>query len=230
MDPDECPHENINEHGWCSDCFLKVGLQFEMEDEGYHKITVTPGGSLETNIGNAPPEVMKIFRRLEEEQRLRGNKIRNDKKNSFILLYIAYNISGVEYNPLLLAKSFGFSRVHLNGCINNVSGSSLNPKIDVGEFRDKIPSIVLIKPQAFVESICENSGIMEYKDEIRQISIDFIEEYPEFIRYRPQHIACAITNNFCERNDIPLKQFTKINGITDGNLKALCVRLKDKGY
>ena len=230
MDPDECDHENINENGWCSDCFLKVGLQFEMDSDDYRKVSVTPGGSLETNIGNAPPEVMRIFRRIEDEQRKRGNKIRKDKKNAFILLYIAYNISGVEYNPLLLTKEFGFTRVHLNKCINNVSGSSLTPKIDVGEFRDKTTSVVLIKPHVFVDAICENSGIPEYAKELKERSRRFIEEYPDFIRYRPQHIACAIIKNFCDDIDIKLNHFTKINGITDNNLKSFALRLRAKGY
>lgn len=224
MDPEDCEHDNINENGFCMGCYHKVGIQFDTEDDRY-AVTTTPGGTLETNVGDAPPEVMTVFRRIQDEQQQRGNKIRRDKKNAFILMYISYVVSEIEFNPVILAKHFGFTRVQLNCCMKNISGSSLHPKIDIEEFRDKIPGVVLIQPSTFIESICKDSDLVEYEDELREKAKDFIAEHREFLRYRPQHVACGIVKNFCDTRGIKLNHFTKKNDITDANLKLMSERI-----
>ena len=175
-DLDNCIHDDIVE-GVCDNCGLMVGEGYDFSTEyskNYTKMNTTKVSILES-IEGLPEEVINAARsNIEKKQEENGKKIRNDAKNTFIVLYNAYLELGLDFKPHELAEKLKLNRKDINWCLKVSSGTSLT-KTSVSE-DNRYPSIVIISPVSFIESICKNNEISQYCDEIKDITREILEK------------------------------------------------------
>jgi len=218
-DLDNCIHDDIVE-GVCDNCGLMVGEGYDFSTEyskNYTKMNTTKVSILES-IEGLPEEVINAARsNIEKKQEENGKKIRNDAKNTFIVLYNAYLELGLDFKPHELAEKLKLNRKDINWCLKVSSGTSLT-KTSVSE-DNRYPSIVIISPVSFIESICKNNEISEYCDEIKDITREILEKKDILYSSRPEYVSYAIVKKYAEKNGISLKSFSKKNKISDNALK-----------
>jgi hypothetical protein len=218
-DLDNCIHDDIVE-GVCDNCGLMVGEGYDFSTEyskNYTKMNTTKVSILES-IEGLPEEVINVARsNIEKKQEENGKKIRNDAKNTFIVLYNAYLELGLDFKPHELAEKLKLNRKDINWCLKVSSGTSLT-KTSVSE-DNRYPSIVIISPVSFIESICKNNEISQYCDEIKDITREILEKKDILYSSRPEYVSYAIVKKYAEKNGISLKSFSKKNKISDNALK-----------
>ena len=218
-DLDNCIHDDIVE-GVCDNCGLMVGEGYDFSTEyskNYTKMNTTKVSILES-IEGLPEEVINTARsNIEKKQEENGKKIRNDAKNTFIVLYNAYLELGLDFKPHELAEKLKLNRKDINWCLKVSSGTSLT-KTSVSE-DNRYPSIVIISPVSFIESICKNNEISQYCDEIKDITREILEKKDILYSSRPEYVSYAIVKKYAEKNGISLKSFSKKNKISDNALK-----------
>ena len=218
-DLDDCIHEDIVE-GVCENCGLIVGEGYDFSTEyskNYTKMNTTKVSIIDT-IEGVPQEVIdKAKQNIETKQEESGKKIRNDAKNTFIVLYNAYLELGLDFKPHELANKLNLNRRDVNWCLKVSSGTSLS-KTSVSEDQN-YPSIVIISPVSFIDSICKNNEISEHCDEIKRITRKILEQKDILYSSRPEYVSFAIVKKYSEQNGITLKSFSKKNKISDNALK-----------
>lgn len=216
---DDCIHEDIVE-GVCENCGLIVGEGYDFSTEyskNYTKMNTTKVSILET-IEGIPEEVIKKAKmNIEHKQEESGKKIRNDAKNTFIVLYNTYLELGLDFKPHELAEKLKLNRKDVNWCLKVSSGTSLT-KNNVSE-DNKYPSIVIISPVSFIDSICKNNDISEHCEEIKLITREILEKNDILYASRPEYVSYAIIKRYAETKGISLKSFSKKNKISDNALK-----------
>lgn len=218
-DLDDCVHDEIVE-GVCENCGLIVGEGYDFSTEfskNYTKMNTTKVSIIDT-IEGIPKEVIdrakiNIEMKLEEN----GKKIRNDAKNTFIVLYNAYLELGLDFKPHDLAEKLGLNRKDVNWCLKVSSGTSLT-KSNISE-DNKYQPIVIISPVSFIDSICKNNDISEHCEEIKKITREILEQNDSLYSSRPEYVSYAIVKQYAEKHGMTLKSFSKKNKISDNALK-----------
>lgn len=210
-----CDHEIEN------DSCIKCGLIFEdyYDTKDYYSNNFPKISTNKTPIIDTidiPATIRtKVIQNMEKKQLETGKKVRNDTKNTFIEIYNAYLECGInDFDPHNLAKKLNLSRKDVNWCLKTTSGTCLNI-IDKNIFT----SIVIISPCAYVESVCKNNKIEKYKDEIYNLVKYILDKKDILYSSRPEYVTCAIVKKYCEKNNIIIKSFTKLNNISDNALK-----------
>jgi hypothetical protein len=222
MDISKCDHEFVQHQGKtvCLKCDLIAESQLE---QGYdHSRGYAIGSSSKTSvldkIQGVPEEVKTVARaNMIRKGEYFVKKVRDDKKNTFKELYVAYQKLGIRFDPSMLTDKLGLSRKDVNCCLKSLSGTSLVPSIhDDGE---NYCSIVFIHPANLIEERCTANGIKEYAPEIKELTRKILDQKKILIQSNPSHVACAIIKRYCDSNRIPLKNFGKNNGLSDNALK-----------
>ena len=214
----ECTHPEINE-GVCEHCGLILGEGFDFSSDyskNYTKMNVPKRSVIDTLTG-VPPEVVELSKRNIEQSQRKGKKIRNDTKNAFIVLYNAYLELGLNFKPYELAMKLGLNRKDVNWCLKVSSGTSLT-KTSVSAQND-YPSIVIISPICFIDSICDNNDLHEHKDQLKQITREILKQKDILYSSRPEYVSYAIVKKYSQVYGISLKSFSKRNKISDNALK-----------
>lgn len=214
-----CTHSDIVD-GVCEECGLILGEGFDFSSDyskNYTKMNTSKSSVIDT-LSGIPPEVIQLSKRnIELSQQENGKKIRNDTKNAFIVLYNAYLELGLNFKPYELAMKLGLNRKDVNWCLKVSSGTSLT-KTNVSSQND-YPSIVIISPICFIDSICDNNNLQEHKDELKRITRDILDQKDILYSSRPEYVSYAIVKKYSEVYQIPLKSFSKKNKISDNALK-----------
>ena len=213
-----CTHPEIVE-GVCENCGLILGEGFDFSSDyskNYTKMNVSKSSVIDTLHG-IPPEVIELSKRNIEESQRAGKKIRNDTKNAFIVLYNAYLELGLNFKPYELAIKLGLNRKDVNWCLKVSSGTSLT-KTSVCT-QNEYPSIVIISPICFIDSICDNNNLCEHKDRIKRITREILDRKDILYSSRPEYVSYAIVKKYSEKYGIALKSFSKKNKISDNALK-----------
>ena len=218
-DLDDCIHDEIIE-GVCENCGLIIGEGYDFSTEyskNYTKMNTTKVSIIDT-IEGVPQEVINRAKfNIEKKQEENGKKIRNDAKNTFIVLYNAYLELGIDFKPHELALKLGLNRKDINWCLKVSSGTSLS-KTSVSEDH-KYPSIVIISPISFIDSICQNNQMSEHCEELKKITREILEQKDILYSSRPEYVSFAIVKKYSELHGIPLRSFSKKNKISDNALK-----------
>ena len=216
---DDCIHDEIIE-GVCENCGLIIGEGYDFTTEyskNYTKMNTTKVSIIDT-IDGIPKEVVERVKiNIEKKQEENGKKIRNDAKNTFIVLYNAYLELGIDFKPHELAAKLKLGRKDINWCLKVSSGTSLS-KTSVSEDY-KYPSIVIISPISFIDSICQNNQMSEHCEELKKITKEILEKKDILYSSRPEYVSFAIVKKYSEFHNIPLKSFSKKNKISDNALK-----------
>ena len=215
----DCIHEEVVD-GECEKCGLIIGEGYDFSTEfskNYTKMNTTKVSIIDY-IEGVPPEVItKAKQNIEMKQETSKKKIRNDAKNTFIVLYNAYLELGIHFKPQDLGDKLGLSRKDINGCLKVSSGTSLSKKNVSDE--NKYPSIVIISPVSFIDSICKSNSMTEHCDEIKRITREILERKDILYSSRPEYVSYAIVKKYSELHGMSLKSFSKKNRISDNALK-----------
>jgi hypothetical protein len=216
---DDCIHDEIIE-GVCENCGLIIGEGYDFTTEyskNYTKMNTTKVSIIDT-IEGVPQEVINRAKfNIEKKQEENGKKIRNDTKNTFIVLYNAYLELGMDFKPHELALKLGLNRKDINWCLKVSSGTSLS-KTNVSEDH-KYPSIVIISPVSFIDSICQKNEMLDHCEELKKITREILEQKDILYSSRPEYVSFAIVKKYSELHGISLRSFSKKNKISDNALK-----------
>jgi len=215
----DCIHEHVVD-GECENCGLIIGEGYDFSTEfskNYTKMNTTKVSIIDSIEGVHQKVIIRAKQNIEAKQQESGKKIRNDAKNTFIVLYNAYLELGMDFKPHELAMKLGLNRKDINWCLKVSSGTSLSKK-NVSEDH-KYPSIVIISPISFIDSICKNNEMSDHCGEIKRITREILEKKDILYSSRPEYVSYAIVKKYSELHGIQLKSFSKKNKISDNALK-----------
>lgn len=242
MDIESCDHEfaNIDGKQVCLHCDMIMDSQLEQgyENRGYSSNSSSKMSVLD-RIEGIPEEVRTAARAsIIKKGEFFPKKVRDDPKNTFKELYVAYQNLKIPFNPDELAGKLGLGRKSVHSCLKSVSGTDLvpSPHDDV----ERYCCIVMIHPVNLIEDKCKENGLEQYTEEIKEIvryilsdpkkphkvkkefQGSFVQATPKpiLIQLKPIHVACAVIKKFCDVNRIPTKSFAKTNGLSDNALKV----------
>ena len=223
MDVQACEHEFVNNDGKhiCLLCDIIMDNQLE---QGYEGRSYSSNSSSKMSVLDKVegiPEEVRIAARASiiKKGEYFTKKVRDDPKNTFMELYVAYRELKIPFGPDELVTKLGLKRRNIHCCLKSLSGTSLVPSThDDGE---KYCSIVMIHPVNLIEDKCKENGLEEYIDELKELTRHILseEEKPWLIQSKPKHVACAIIKKFCDSRRILTKSFAKTNGLSDNALK-----------
>lgn len=212
-----CQHISVFE-GICEECHQVIRSEQEKKLEytkNHPQIDVKGKDSIINSLEGIPVDVKRAAK---------DRLTRNDAKNSFIQLFIAYVEKGYDFDPHELAKKLGLDRKKVNACIKQISGTSL--KDEGGE---KIMCFLITSPSVYVPSICEKTGIEEYEERLKEEVEEVVAEKDILLALKPNHVASAIVKNYMESRGFILRNFSQNNGISDTAINKVNNLLK-KGY
>lgn len=218
-DLDDCMHDEIID-GVCENCGLIIGEGYDFSTEytkNYTKMNTTKVSIIDTIEGVPEKVINRAKMNIENKQRESGKKIRNDAKNTFIVLYNAYLELGIDFKPHDLALKLGLNRKDVNWCLKVSSGTSLS-KMNVSN-DNHYPSIVIISPISFIDSICKNNDMTDHCEELKRITKEILDQKDVLYSSRPEYVSYAIVKKYSELYGIPLKSYSKKNKISDNALK-----------
>ncbi len=145
-------------------------------------------------------------------------KVRDDRKNTFKEIYIAYQELKIKFDPLSLAGELGLCKKDVNCCLKALSGTSLKPSIHDDGTEENL-SIVILHPADYIMSLCEKNNLQKYAQEIHSITLKIVSSKKILLSSKPKHVACAIIKKYCDKHGIPAKSFGKTNKLADNALK-----------
>lgn len=213
----------------CIKCDLVQDKFFgdKSEYEISYKKNLTSKTSILDNLINIPKDVIRKARQnICKKQDETGKKVRNDPKNTFIIIYEALLDCGYNnFNPQIIAKQLSLSRKEINWCLKIISKTSLVPSVH--EEVNKNISIVIISPKAYIPKIAENNGITEYIEELNTLTENILQQKDILYSSRPEYIACAIVKKFCDCKGMYIKSFSKLNKISDNALKKSIIDIEE---
>ena len=193
------------------------------------KISLGKTNIIDTLVDIPMDVISKTKSNIRIKQELTGKKVRNDAKNTFVEIYGAYLECGYSnFYPENLAAQLKLSRKDVNWCLKMASGTSLISKF--ADENSNFASIVILSPLAYLDILCVKNNIEKYKETIEQITREILEKKDILYSSRPKYIACAIVKRFCEEIKVPIKCFSKINGISDNALKKSSNDIKEFYY
>ena len=214
-----CEHQIQTNH--CVKCGMVFDENFEVNNDfsnNQSKIISQKNNIIDTL--DIPEYVRKTaYKTIQIKQEDYGKKVRNDPKNTFIEIYNAYLKCGYSnFNPKKLAENLNLSRKEVNWCLKMTSGTSLQEEDYYNEI-EGYPSIVILSPIAYIEPLCKSNNLLKHKDKLLE-KVEYIMKQKDILySSRPEYIACAIVKKYCEKNNIIIKSFSKINNISDNALK-----------
>ena len=222
MEVSECEHDFIQDGDRMVCCKCDVIRENQLEQGFGHQRNYTTNAGSKTGVLDkieGVPEEVKIVARsnMIRKGEYFVKKVRDDRKNTFKELYVAYQKLKIQFDPQELADKLGLKRKDVHCCLKSLSGTSLVPSThDDGE---NYCSIVFIHPVNLIEERCKLNEIEKYTDELKTLTREILNEKKILIQSKPKHVACAIIKKFCDANKITMKSFAKINGLSDNALK-----------
>lgn len=215
----ECDH--VVEENVCIKCGLIIENIMDSKLEftsNCPKISSSKNNILDT-LEDIPIEVIsKAKANISLKQSFSGKKVRNDAKNTFIIVYSAYLECGYsDFNPQQLAQRLGLSRKDVNCCLKIASGTSLTSNLLDESLA--YTSIVILSPVSYLDILCKRNNLEDHKKQIENIIKEILKRKDILYSSRPIYVACAIIKKFCEYKNINIKCFSKTNKISDNALK-----------
>ena len=209
----DCDH--VVEESACIKCGLIIENIMDSKLEftsNCPKISSSKNNILDT-LEDVPMDVIsKAKANISLKQSFSGKKVRNDAKNTFIIVYSAYLECGYsDFNPQQLAQRLGLSRKDVNCCLKIASGTSLTSNLLDESLA--YTSIVILSPVSYLDILCKRNNIEDHKEQIE------IMRESALVVSRTFYVACAIIKKFCEYKNINMKCFSKTNKISDNALK-----------
>lgn len=226
---EDCKHVFISNHGGgvvCDKCGLMAEEQLEYgyEQTGSYSSMSGSKTSVLDNLESVPEEVKIIARSsMIKKGEFFVKKVRNDAKNTFKEVYVAYQKTKIKFDPNELAEELGLSRKEINCCLKSLSGTSLTPSMHDDEEHF---SMAILHPASTIHKICIKNGLEEHSDKITELTREIVSR-KQLYSAKPHHIGCAIVKKYCEAKGIPLKSFGKKNKLSDSALKKAIRRVEE---
>ena len=225
---DDCEHDFITSPNGiglvCQYCDVMIENNLE---QGYDQPRNYSMSGSKTSVLDAVEGVPEEIKNLARSNMIKKGenfvkKVRDDKKNTFKEIYIAYQEkrkkdSSIVFDPAELASELGLSRKDISCCLKALSGTSLKPSIhDDGS---QNCSIIIIHPVDYIDGLCQKNDLEKYAEELKLKTVEIVQKKRILYTSKPKHVACAIIKKFCDQNGIPAKSFGKINKLADNALK-----------
>jgi len=226
----ECEHlfsTDIDGRTVCNKCGLMMEAQLEygFDQRGTHSNTSGSKTSVLDAVKGVPEEVKIVARAsMNRKGEFFIKKVRDDKKNTFKEIYVAYQKMKIKFDPIALADELGLGRKEINCCLKSLSGTSLTPSIHDDE---EHCSIAILHPADEIADICRKNNLEEHIEEFTKISRKIVDNKDNLLSCKPHHIACAIVRKCCEKKGIPLKSFGKKNNLSDSALKKATRKVEE---
>lgn len=229
-DYQECEHAfsvDFDGRTVCSKCglIMEDQLEYGFEQGGNYSNSAGSKTSVLDAVKGVPEEVKIVARaNMNRKGEFFIKKVRDDKKNTFKEIYVAYQKMKIKFDPIALAEELGLGRKEINCCLKSLSGTSLTPSIHDDE---EHCSIAILHPADTVHDLCVKNNLEEYSDEFTRIAREIVDAKDILLSSKPQHIACAIIKKCCEKKGIPLKSFGKRNKLSDSALKKATRKVEE---
>lgn len=216
---EECEHTSLFK-GVCNDCGMLIEEYMDMTGDNYMD-TVTTSYSdakpLIDRIADIPEEIRECAKQnMMKFSRQNGKNIRNDAKNAFIQLYLAYYQKGINFDPTELSKKLGLKRKDINSCVNDMAGFGLNEKLYA-----QTGKIIIVHPVNYIKWLCEANKLERYYEEIRDITFQIIKDHDILLSSKPQIVASAIVKLFMLHKSLCIKKFKSNASTSEASLKKL---------
>lgn len=224
MFAEDCEHNFKN--NICQKCNLVIENNFDEKYTDTDHIKDNNKYSIIDQLKDIPEEIIRLAKRnIIKKQNETGDKIRNDKKQTFIQVYEASIESGYKIAPTIITKQLGLGKKETNWCIKQVSKTSLVPSVH--EEVNKQISIVILSPVTYIHNLCENNNIQAHEKKLIKLTEKILEEKDILFSLKPEYIACGIVKKYCMKEGIVIKSFSKKNGISDNALKKAILDVEE---
>jgi len=224
---EQCEHEFVDHV--CIKCDLVQDKYFgdKSDTEINYRKAINSRTSILDNLTDIPKEVIsKARQNIYKKQDETGKKVRNDAKNTFIIIYEALLECGYNnFNPHIISNQLKLSRKEVNWCLKVISKTSLIPSAH--DEVNKNISIVIISPVAYIEKLTFLNNIEEFTAELQELTKRILKEKDILYSSRPEYVACGIIKKFCDVNGISTKSFGKVNKISDNALKKAMADIEE---
>lgn len=226
----ECEHSfsaDFDGKTVCSKCglIMEDQLEYGFEQSGSYSNTSGSKTSVLDAVNGVPEEVKIVARaNMNRKGEFFIKKVRDDKKNTFKEIYVAYQKMKIKFDPNALAEELGLGRKEINCCLKSLSGTSLTPSIHDDE---EHCSIAILHPADTIRDLCVRNGLDEYIEEFTQITREIVDRKDNLYSCKPHHIGCVIIKKCCEKKGIPLKSFGKRNNLSDSALKKATKKVEE---
>jgi hypothetical protein len=153
------------------------------------------------------------IQKLKERTHVREN---THIKNLFVMIYIAYTVKSIDFNPLDIGKKLGLTFKDIR---NAVKLSSVGIDSD-----GLVNPIRLFSPLTFIKPMAAlNEDVVIPEEDFSKIErfIEFLLTHDKMIvNEHPSGIAVTILKMYYEMNHIPFVEFVKKSGRTIGYIKS----------
>ena len=206
---DACDHEETFE-GICVEC----GVLIEEEIVDSDKALSVQKKNILSKIDL--PKCIKehIEHRYAEVRELYNKGIRNDKVNSFCLLYTAYAECGFgAFTFKFFNDKIKLKRKEINKAIDRMSNFSLKEQ----KIIENNGTMFIAHPVVYIKQICVLNKVSEISH-LRKLTLKIVKENDQLLSGRPQYIAMGIVKKYM---DLKYKgrKFEKIEKIPENTLK-----------
>ena len=226
----ECDHSfssDLDGKTSCTKCglIMKDQLEYGFEQGGGYSNSGGSKTSVLDSVKGVPEEVKIVARaNMNRKGEFFVKKVRDDKKNTFKEIYVAYQKMKIAFDPVALADELGLGRKEINCCLKSLSGTSLTPSIHDDE---EHCSIAIRHPAETIPDLCKKNDLEEFSELFSEIARMIVEAKDCLLSCKPHHIGCAIIKKCCEKKGIPLKSFGKRNKLSDSALKKATKRIEE---
>lgn len=221
---DDCEHDFVD--NLCTKCNLVIEEFFEKQYVKTNILKDMTKYNLIDQLQGVPQEIISIAKKnISRKQNETGKKVRNDKKQTFIQIYEAIIQSGINFDPTIVTRQLGLGKKDINWCIKEVSQTSLTPSVH--EEASQPIYIVIVSPVVYIEDICKKTGIEEHQEKLIKLTEEIMEKKDILYSFKPNYIACGIVKNFCIKNKINIKAFSKKNNISDNALNKAILNVEE---
>ena len=224
MFAEDCEHNFKN--NICQNCNLVIENNFDEKYTDTEHIKDNNKYSIIDQLKDIPEEIIRLAKRnIIKKQNETGDKIRNDKKQTFIQVYEASIEGGYKIAPNIITKQLGLGKKETNWCIKQVSKTSLVPSVH--EEVNKQISIVILSPVTYIHNLCENNNIQAHEKKLIKLTEKILDEKDILFSLKPEYIACGIVKKYCMKEGINIKSFSRKNGISDNALKKAMLDVEE---
>lgn len=223
MNSDYCEHEIFND--CCRKCGLMMEQKFETDRDQETYYNTNEKINKMDELNSIPFEVtQKAKNNMLMKKNHTGKKVRNDAKNTFIQLYIAYLECGIAPKPLILTKQLKLKKKEVNDCMKEINQTSL---IQRDEYKN-INNIVCFNPIGYVRDYCLNNDITDEQhiNNIEKFMNNVLNNNDIFLTYPPETFALSLIKYYCDYKKIVIKNFSKNNNTSDNAIKKIIEDIK----
>jgi hypothetical protein len=223
LDYQECDHVFLRQDDGrmvCSKCDMMTSTSLEQgfDNSKNYAGNGTSKTSVLDKVEGIPKKVKNHARaNMIKKGEYNVKKVRDDKKNTFKEIYLAYQELKIKFDPNVLAEKLSLSRKDVNCCLKALSGTSLVPSIHDDD--QNLCSIVIIHPADYIPELCEKNKLEKHMDKLKKLTEQIVAKKDILLSSKPKHVACAIIKKYCDENQIPAKSFGKNNNLSDNALK-----------